>query len=136
MLDRSTKACIDDWTHYFTTFPQDPKYFVHFPDVTAQKSPDQPFAEWTRQGIDVTQSIQYPLLHSLISGDQSERDSVIQGIANLDKGYGQVGGRWAADEWLASTDPTAGTELCGVEERSLPRKRLCDYGRCKVRRSH
>lgn len=116
LLDRSTKACIEDWTHYFTTFPQDPKYFVHFPDVTSQKSPDEPISEWTRQGIDVTQSIQYPILHSLISGDQSERDSVLQGIDNLDKGYGQVGGRWAADEWLASTDPTAGSELCGVEE--------------------
>ena len=116
LLDRSTKACIEDWTHYYMTFPQDPKYFVHFPDVTAQKSPDQPTLEYSRQGIDVTQSIQYPILHSLISGDQSERESVLQGIANLDKGYGQVGGRWAADEWLASTDPTAGTELCGVEE--------------------
>jgi uncharacterized protein len=116
LLDRSTKACIEDWTHYFTTFPQDPKYFVHFPDVTAQKSPNEPLTEYTRQGIDVTQAVQYPILHSLISGDQSERDSVLQGIANLDKGYGQVGGRWAADEWLASTDPTAGTELCGVEE--------------------
>ncbi len=116
MLDRATKACIDDWTNYFSTFPQDPKYFVHFPDVTAQKSPNQPLVEWTRQGIDVTQAIQYPILHSLISGNRKERDSVLEGIANLDNGYGQVGGRWAADEWLASTDPTAGTELCGVEE--------------------
>lgn len=116
LLDRSTKACIEDWTHYFTTFPEDPKYFKHFPDVTAEKSPKQPLSEYTRQGIDVTQSIQYPLLHSLISDDASERASVLQGIENLDKAYGQVGGRWAADEWLASTDPTAGTELCGVEE--------------------
>jgi len=116
LLERSTKACIDDWTHYYTTFPQDPKYFKHFPDVTSQESPDEPLEKWTRQGIDVTQSIQYPVLYSLISGDQSVRESVLQGMANLDKGYGQVGGRWAADEWLASTDPTAGTELCGIEE--------------------
>jgi hypothetical protein len=27
-----------------------------------------------------------------------------------------VGGRWNADEWLASTDPVQGTELCDVEE--------------------
>ena len=116
LLQRCTKEVVDDWTNYFTTFPQDPKYFQHFPDVTAQKSPAEPLREWDRQGIDVTQAIQYPVLYSLMSGDQRERDSVLQGIVNLDKGYGQVGGRWAADEWLASTDPTAGTELCGIEE--------------------
>lgn len=116
LLERCTKACVDDWTNYFTTFPDDPKYFIHFPDVTAQKSPDEPLSKWDRQGIDVTQSIQYPVLYSLISDDQRQRKDVLEGIANLDKGYGQVGGRWAADEWLASTDPTAGTELCGVEE--------------------
>jgi uncharacterized protein len=116
LLERCTKACIDDWTNYFTTFPIDPKYFLHFPDVTAQLIPHEPPREWTRHGVDVTQSIQYPVLYSLISGDLSEREAVLEGIANLDKGYGQVGGRWAADEWLASTDPTAGTELCDIEE--------------------
>lgn len=116
LLDRCTKACVKDWTDYFENFPQDPKYFTHFPDVTSQTSADEPLEKWTRQGIDVTQAVQYPVLHGLISEDQNESESVLQGIDNLDKGYGQVGGRWAADEWLASTDPTAGTELCGIEE--------------------
>lgn len=116
LLTRCTKACVDDWTSYFTRFPEDPKYFVRFPDTTSQKSPDQPPSEYTRQGVYTTQAIQYPVLYSLISDDQSLRESVIQGMSNLDKAYGQVGGRWGADEWLASTDPTAGTELCDIEE--------------------
>ena len=41
---------------------------------------------------------------------------MLEGMANLDKGYGQVGGRWSGDEWLANTDPTQGTELCDIEE--------------------
>lgn len=116
LLERCTKACVDDWTDYFEHFPQDPKYFQHFPDVTSQKTPDQSIAEWTRHGVDVTQAVQYPVLYSLISRDRNEREGVLEGMSNLDKGYGQVGGRWAADEWLASTDPTAGTELCDIEE--------------------
>jgi hypothetical protein len=51
-----------------------------------------------------------------MSKDETDKDSVIQGMANLDKGYGQVGARWSGDEWLCSTDPTQGTELCDVEE--------------------
>jgi hypothetical protein len=116
LLERCTKACVDDWTNYFGHFPQDPKYFVHFPDVTSQKYPDQPVSQWTRQGVDITQAIQYPVLYSLISGDRSYRESVLLGIHYLDEAYGQVGGRWAADEFLASTDPVQGTELCDIEE--------------------
>jgi uncharacterized protein len=115
LLQRCTKSCVDDWKNYFVSFPGDPKYFVHFPDVTAER-PKAPLAEWTRQGVDVTQAIQYPVQYSLISKDEADSDSVCKGIANLDKGYGQVGGRWSGDEWLASTDPTQGTELCDIEE--------------------
>jgi DUF1680 family protein len=115
LLQRCTKRCVEDWKNYFVSFPKDPKYFVHFPDVTAER-PKVPLAEWTRQGVDVTQAIQYPVQYFLMSKDESEENSVREGIANLDKGYGQVGGRWSGDEWLANTDPTQGTELCDIEE--------------------
>ena len=116
LLERCTKRCVEDWKNYFAHFQDDPKYFVHFPDVNAEKSPEEGLALWTRQGVDVTQAIQYPVLYYLMSKDKTDKDSVIQGIANLDKGYGQVGARWSADEWLSNTDPTQGTELCDVEE--------------------
>jgi len=115
LLERCTTRCVEDWTNYFVHFPTDPKYFVHFPDVTAEK-PHEPPPEWTRHGVDVTQAIQYPVQYYLMSKNAEGRDSVLEGIANLDKGYGQVGGRWSGDEWLASTDPTQGTELCDIEE--------------------
>ncbi|MFB9261649.1 hypothetical protein ACFFWD_00365 [Bradyrhizobium erythrophlei] len=116
LLDRCTKACVDDWTNYFANFPQDPKYFVRFPDVTSQKFPDQAPSEFSRHGVRAAIAVQYPVLHSLISSDRSERDVVVQGMTYLDEAYGQVGGRWAADEWFASRDPVAGTELCAIEE--------------------
>ena len=106
LMERCTKRCVADWKNYF----------VHFPDVTAEKSPEEPPSQWTRHGVNVTQAIQYPVLHYLMSKDETDKDNVLQGLANLDKGYGQVGARWNADEWLASTDPIQGTELCDVEE--------------------
>jgi hypothetical protein len=116
LLERCTKRCVEDWKQYFAHFQEDPKYFVHFPDVTTEKSPDEDPSLWTRQGVDVTQAIQYPVQYFLMSKDETDKDSVIQGMANLDKGYGQAGARWSGDEWLANTDPTQGTELCDVEE--------------------
>jgi hypothetical protein len=116
LIERCSKGCVDDWVNYFAHFPEDPKYFKHFPDVTAQKGPDDPAWNWDRHGVDVTQAIQYPVMYYLMSKDETTKDSVPAGIANLDTAYGQVGGRWNADEWLASTDPTSGTELCDVEE--------------------
>ena len=115
LLERCTTSCVDDWKNYFVGFPKDPKYFVHFPDQTSEKPHLKP-SEWTRQGVDVTQAIQYPVQHYLMSGDRSDAESAITGMNNLDQGYGQVGGRWSGDEWLANTDPTQGTELCQVEE--------------------
>lgn len=115
LLERCTKPCVDDWTNYFVHFPTDPKYFVHFPDVTSEKPHASP-PDWTRHGVDVTQAIQYPVQYYLMSHAQSDPESVLRGIDNLDKGYGQVGGRWSGDEWLAGTEPTQGTELCDIEE--------------------
>jgi len=116
LMERCTKNCVEDWKRYFVDFPNDPKYFKHFPDVTAEKSADQDPGEWTRHGVNVTQAIQYPVLNWLLSKDTADRDCVLAGLANLDKGYGQVGGRWNADEWLVGNEPTQGTELCDVEE--------------------
>lgn len=107
LLERCTKSCVKYWRHYFVHFPENPKYFVHFPDAPQWKGV---------QGVDLTQAIKYPVLYYLLSRDAADKGSVLQGIANLDKGYGQVGGRWNADEWLSNTDPTQGTELCDVEE--------------------
>ncbi|HTB96990.1 MAG TPA: beta-L-arabinofuranosidase domain-containing protein [Terracidiphilus sp.] len=116
LLERCTNRCVADWKQYFVHFPENPKYWVHFPDQTAEKSNDEPPSHWTRHGVNVTQAIQYPAQYYLISHDESDKDCIQKGLANLDEGYGQVGGRWNADEWLASTDPVQGTELCDVEE--------------------
>lgn len=116
LVERCAKDCVENWRNYYVTFPNDPKYFVKFPDVTAQKHPGQYPSAFSRHVVDVTQAIQYPILYYLMSKNESDRASVIQGIANLDLAYGQIGARWNGDEWLANTDPTHGSELCSIEE--------------------
>ncbi len=115
LLERYTENCVEDWRNYFAHFPEDPKYFVQFPDETTEK-PHEPPDQWTSQGVDVNQAIQYPFQHYLMSMDEADKDSVLEGMVNLDEAYGQVGGRWSGDEWPANTDPTQGTELCDIEE--------------------
>ena len=117
LLERCTNAGVADWINYFEHFPQDPKYFKHFPDITAQKSPDQPaYRIFPPRCLSTFLALRYPVLHSLISGDHSAMESVVQGIASLDEAFGQVGGSWGADEFLARRVPVAGTELFGIQD--------------------
>ncbi|MGY8681755.1 hypothetical protein Q2941_28820 [Bradyrhizobium sp. UFLA05-153] len=125
LLERCTKRCVDDYTNYFKNFPEDPKAFAEMCDFVPhycdpRGKPGQPplkgSPEIGRQGFNTSMAVAYPALHSLISGDQSERESVVDGLANLDAAYGQVGGRWVADNWFVSSDPVRGTELGAIGE--------------------
>ena len=97
LVERCTKPCVENFA----------KYYVHFPETPKQQH---------RHGVDVCQGIQYPVLYYLKSKNEADKNSVLQGIVNLDKHYGQVGGRWNADEFLEDLDPTHGTELCDLTE--------------------
>ncbi|WFU33679.1 glycoside hydrolase family 127 protein [Bradyrhizobium brasilense] len=123
LLQRCTKRCIDDFVNYFRNFPKDPKAFAemcvfvpHYCDAKGKAG--EPAYEGPtpigRHGFTAVMALNFPAFHSLISGDRSERESVVQGMANLDQAYGQVGGRWGADGWFVSTDPIVGTETCAV----------------------
>jgi hypothetical protein len=109
-IDHTTKKNVDATRDYFS----------HFQAVDNSAKPGFPTkpGECGKQGVDVTQSIQYPVLYYLKSGDQSYKESVAQGITSLDQYDGQVAGRWNADEWLSGTDPTQATELCDITELS------------------
>jgi hypothetical protein len=88
LLERCTRRCVEDWKNYFAHFPEDPKYFDHFPDTPAQNNHPKDPSLWTRHGVDITQAIQYPILYYLMSKNETDKASVLEGIANLDKAYG------------------------------------------------
>ncbi|MBC7890544.1 MAG: glycoside hydrolase family 127 protein [Ferruginibacter sp.] len=108
IIDSTTTKNVEDWKDYFINFKDR--------DITAAK--DYPVKKYDmgRHGVDVAQAFQYPISYSLNGKDNSYVNSVFEGIENLDKYNGQVGGRFSADEFLAGLKPTAGTELCTVTE--------------------
>jgi len=110
LVERCAKKDADQYRDYFGDFQHK--------DKTARTGfPTNP-KESGLQGVDITQSVLYPVMYYLKSKDESYKNSVFHGIASLDKYDGQVTGRWNADEWLAGNSPTSGTELCDIEELS------------------
>ena len=108
LVGRVVQSDVDDWTNYFS----------HFPNQDDTARPGYPLygGDEGRQGVDLTQAIEYPIGYYLMAKDQNYRNSVSLGINYLDTYDGQVGGRWNADEYLSGLKPTQGTELCDVEE--------------------
>jgi hypothetical protein len=89
----------------------------------------QPEAQWAEssregrvavtQGYAIAHALKYAALQYLLEGDRDNIDGVYRVIAMLDEEYGQVGGRYAAHEFLPAAPgrrPTHGTELCDVVE--------------------
>lgn len=71
------------------------------------------------QGYGIAHGIKYPALLWRRNGDPAFREASRKLIEWLDLNHGQVGGRYAAHEWLPKAEgrrPTHGTELCDVVE--------------------
>jgi DUF1680 family protein len=67
-------------------------------------------------GVNTAMGIKQPAVYFQYSKDHKYLEAVKTGIKDLMRFHGQVYGLWAADELLAGTDPTKGTELCTVVE--------------------
>ncbi len=104
-----------DWTRYFLEFPQ--------------KDPVTPetyqFRHWTHV-VNVAMAIKYPGLWFAQAGDERDRRAVFEGIANLDRYHGQVGGRFSGDEHLSGRSPVQGTELCAIVEYMFSLEKLME----------
>jgi DUF1680 family protein len=114
------------------------RYFTDFP-VVRPGDPASPFLTWEEfshnrrvprgtdvdwlwsvHGLCISWGILDPAVYYQLHPDERYRTAVFKGIENLDKYYGQVGGRYAAHENLPTLErgrkPTNGTELCDVIE--------------------
>ena len=108
IIERTTKKNVEDWKDFYINFKDR--------DVTAKANYLDNPEQMGRHGVDIAQAIQYPVSYYLMSKDESDKNSVFQGIANLDQFDGQATSRWTADEYLAGLKPTQGTELCTITE--------------------
>ncbi len=110
-----------DWSGYFVEFPWD-----------AQALQDNKIPHnWKSDGltahvVNVAMAIKYPGIWYQQAKDIKFRDALYQGIANLDKYHGQVGGRFSGDEHLSGKHPTQGTELCAVVEYMFSLEQLME----------
>ena len=71
---------------------------------------------WDWHGVNTAMGVKQPGVWYQYSKDDRYLKAVKTGIDKLMKNHGQVYGLWAADELLAGTDPTKGTESCTVVE--------------------
>jgi len=102
---------------------KDAQAFLSFPE----KKP-------STHGVDLAMKIKYPGLYYQQRPEDTYKKAVFEGIARLDKHFGQAGGRFTAHEHLGKLDkglePTNGTELCTVVEYMYSMERLFEaFGR-------
>lgn len=119
------------------------KYFLEFPltrprdtspeyevkktwKVVPENSPNEWF--FTTHVVDIATTIRHPAYFYLQSGLAKNKKAVFDGIENLDKYYGQVGGRYTGHEHFNILEegrrPTTGTELCSIAEYMLSMEKL------------
>ena len=68
-------------------------------------------------GVNNAMALKSSALWWLVSGDESYRVGASQQLAALDTYHGLPNGMFSADEHLAGTNPSQGTELCTVVEQ-------------------
>ena len=67
-------------------------------------------------GVNNGQALKTGPVWSLFSGAKSDRDAVLQMLAELDRWHGLPNGMFSCDEHLSGRDPSQGSELCTVVE--------------------
>ena len=104
-----------DWGRHFTSFEFDHK--TSTVDLALMPG-DKEFSDRAMRahGVNTSMGLKTSAVWSQISGDQADRDAVVQALAVLDKFHGQPNGMFTADEHYAGRDPSEGTELCAVVE--------------------
>jgi hypothetical protein len=73
----------------------------------------------TRHGYAIAHALKYPAFRYLLEGDPADLDGIRRVLEMLDRDFGQIGGRYAAHEFLPPADgrrATHGSELCHVVE--------------------
>jgi hypothetical protein len=105
----------EDWGRHFASFEFDHK--TSTADLALMPGDkDFPDRAMRAHGVNTSMGLKTSAVWSLISGEQNDRDAIVQALEVLDKFHGQPNGMFTADEHYAGRDPSEGTELCAVVE--------------------
>ena len=113
---------------YFTEFPlvkpgPTAEHYTDFSDWTKNQTwPRGTSVDWfyTTHGVEIAWALHALAVYYQQRPEERYRTAVFKGIENLDKYYGQVGGRYVAHEHLSVLErghkPVGGTEHCTIIE--------------------
>ena len=104
-----------DWGRHFSHFEFRTKTSTR--DLALEPG-DKEFSDRAMRvhGVNTAMGLKAPVVWSLVSRDEADRDEVVQALDVLDRYHGQPNGMFSADEHYAGRDPSEGTELCAVVE--------------------
>lgn len=89
------------------------QYFSHF-TYKAKSTRQQIFL--ANHGVNNAMGLKANAFDQILSGKPLSAPKISEPLAVLNRWHGQANGTFAADEQLAGTDPSQGTELCTVVE--------------------
>jgi uncharacterized protein len=103
-----------DWRSQFANFTYTHKMTAQ--ELGLRHGSLPPEIAMQTHGVNNAMALKSSALWWLVSGDQSYRAGVNQQLGALDTYHGLPNGMFSADEHLAGTNPSQGTELCTVVE--------------------
>ena len=103
-----------DWRSQFAHFTYTHKMTAQ--ELGLRQGSLPPEIAMQTHGVNNAMALKSSALWWLVSGDESYRSGVNQQLAALDMYHGLPNGMFSADEHLAGTNPSQGTELCTVVE--------------------
>ncbi len=92
---------------------------IDWPTLWADFPYRDPQTQWDHRahGVNVAMGLKFPALRLGHTGDLPRaRAELAAGLEAIWRYHGQAHGMFAADEWLAGTDPVRGVETCAVVE--------------------
>jgi len=104
-----------DWRSQFAHFAYTHKMTAE--ELGLRRGSLPPEIAMQTHGVNNAMALKSSALWWLVSGDESYRAGVSQQLAALDTYHGLPNGMFSADEHLAGTNPSQGTELCTVVEQ-------------------
>ncbi len=104
-----------DWGRHFSTFALTSKTTNQQLGWGAEPK-GLPDLAMRAHGVNNAMALKTSAVWSLVSGESSDRDAILQALDVLDRHHGQPNGMFSADEHYAGRDPSEGTELCAVVE--------------------
>ena len=109
-----------DWVDFMSCLPftRSAESYMHWEELNRLNRPilDQLVAYHPTHIVNVVMGVKHPAIRYAFTGDESLRETMYRGLADLKLRHGVASGCLNGDEHLAGNDPNRGAELCSVVE--------------------